>query len=132
METRPLCMKNCFNEIIVAADCSAMNAEYFKITHKTQNGFTGGHFIIKNLVANDSAGRMHSCGYEGSKKPFLAPSTISVSSAFDFLAAFPQLSMIGSGRFCLTGNFLITTSTFSKPTTTMLKLCSLIMVLNIF
>ena len=47
--------------------------------------------LLKNIVANDSAGRMYSCAYEGSKKPFLVPSTIPISAAFDFLAAFPSV-----------------------------------------
>ena len=54
-------------------------------------GLLGGRNFIKNIVANDSAGRMYSCAYEGSKKPFLVPSTIPVSAAFDFLAAFPSV-----------------------------------------
>ena len=91
METRPLCMKNCFNNLIMAANCSAMNAEYFKITHKTQNGFTGGRIFFNNLVALDSAGRMYSCAYEGSKKPDFNLSIILISAAFDFEAAFPSV-----------------------------------------
>ena len=34
---------------------------------------------------------MYSCAYEGSKKPFLVPSTIPISAAFDFLVAFPSV-----------------------------------------
>ena len=45
METRPLCMNSCFNKWIMAANCSAMNAEYSNITNKTQNGFTGERFF---------------------------------------------------------------------------------------
>ncbi len=34
---------------------------------------------------------MYSCAYEGSKKPFLVPSAIPISAAFDFLLAFPSV-----------------------------------------
>ena len=91
METHPLCMKKCFNELIMAANCSAMNAEYFNITNKTKNGFTGGRIFLNNLVALDSTGRMYSCAYEGSKKPDLNPSIIPISAVFDFEAAFPSV-----------------------------------------
>ena len=50
----------------------------------------GSQVVSINIVANDSAGRMYSCAYEGSKKPFLVPSTIPISAAFDFLVHFPQ------------------------------------------
>ena len=84
MEMRPLSMKNSFNKVIVAANCNALNSEYAEITHETQNGFTGGRNFIKHIVANDSAGRMYSCAYEGSKKTFLVPSTLQISAAFGF------------------------------------------------
>ena len=45
----------------------------------------------KYIVANDSAGRMYSCAYEGSKKPFLVLNNIPISAAFDFLAALPPV-----------------------------------------
>ena len=46
MEMRPLSMKNCFNKVIMAANCNALNSEYSEITHETQNGFTGGRNFI--------------------------------------------------------------------------------------
>ena len=41
MEMRPLSMKNCFNKVIMAANCNALDSEYTEIAHETQNGFTG-------------------------------------------------------------------------------------------
>ena len=73
----------------MSANCNALNSEYKEITHETQNGFTGGRNFLKNIVANDSAGRMYSCAYEGSKKPFLVPGTIPISALYDVLDPFP-------------------------------------------
>ena len=84
----------------MAANCNAMKSEYIKITHESQNGFTGGRNFLKHIVANDSAGRIYSCVYEGSKKPFLVSSTIPISAAFDFEAVFffsyPSMDLGGS------------------------------------
>ena len=91
LEMRPLNMKNTFNKTIMSANCLALDCEYSQITHETQNGFTGGRNFIKNIVANDAAGRMYSCAYEGSKKPFLVPSNLPITVLFDFLAAFPSV-----------------------------------------
>ena len=55
MSTRPLCMKNCDNKIIAPANCIALNPDFTKITHKTQNGFTQGRNFLNNLVDVDSA-----------------------------------------------------------------------------
>ena len=50
MEMRTLSMKNCFNKVIMAANCNALNSEYAEITHETQNGFTGGRNVYSNLL----------------------------------------------------------------------------------
>ena len=68
----------------MATNCHALDTEYSQIIHDTQNGFVGGRNFIKKRVANDSAGRMYSCAYEGSKKPFLVPSTIPISAPLTF------------------------------------------------
>ena len=47
METRPLSMKNCFNKVIMSANCNALNIEYIEITHESQNGFTGGRNFLE-------------------------------------------------------------------------------------
>ena len=57
MWTRPLSMKNTDNEIIASANCIALNPDFTKITHKTQNGFTQGRNFLNNLVDVDSASR---------------------------------------------------------------------------
>ena len=61
MDTRPLCMKNTFNKLIVAANCNSLNSEFSQITHHTQNGFVGGRNFLKNLVDVDASGRIYSC-----------------------------------------------------------------------
>ena len=65
MDTRPLCMKNTFNKLIVSANCNALNTEFTKITYETQNGFVGGRNCLKNLVDIDASGRIYSNAYEG-------------------------------------------------------------------
>jgi len=122
LETRPLCMKNIFNKVIMAANCNAINSEYTQIAHDAQNGFTGGRNFLKNIVANDSAGRMYSCAYEGSKKPFLVPSTIPISAAFDFLAAFPSVIHDWIWAVLTHRKLPIHFINFSRPITTVLKL----------
>ena len=91
METRLLSMKMFFNKVIMSANRNALNIEYKEITHETQNGFTGGGNFLKHIVANDSAGPMYSCDYEGSKKPFLVPGTIPISALYEFLVAIPSV-----------------------------------------
>ena len=122
MEMRPLSMKNCFNKVIMSANCNALNSEYIEITNESQNGFTGGRSFLKHIVANDSAGRMYSCAYEGSKKPFLVPSTIPISAAYDFEVAFPSVIHLCIWAVLRHRNCLFTSSIFLKPVMSMLKL----------
>ena len=58
-------MNNTFNKLIVDANCKALNSEFSKITHHTQNGFVGGRIVLKNPVDIDASGRIYSCAYEG-------------------------------------------------------------------
>mgnify|MGYP000660213469 CR=1 FL=1 len=105
-DTRPLCMKNTFNKLIVDANCKCLNSEFSQITHHTQNGFVGGRNFSKNPVDLDASGRIYSSAYEGknwyvTSKEFpgeaprghipnsgFNPSSIPISGAFDFEAAF--------------------------------------------
>ena len=64
-DTRPLCMKNTFNKLIVDANCKCLNSEFSQITHHTQNRFVGGRNFLKNIVDLDASGRIYSCAYEG-------------------------------------------------------------------
>ncbi len=60
LSTRPLCMKNTDNKIIVSADCAALSNTFKKITHRTQNGFTGGRNFLNNIVAIETCSRIYS------------------------------------------------------------------------
>ena len=51
LSTRSLCMKNTDHKIIVSANCSALSHTAKKLTHRAQNGFTGGGNFLNNLVA---------------------------------------------------------------------------------
>ena len=57
-------MKNTFNKLIVDANCKCLNSEFSRITHHTQNGFTGGRNFLKKIDL-DASGRIYSCAYEG-------------------------------------------------------------------
>ena len=80
-------MKNTDNEIIVSANCSALSHTFKKITHRTQNGFTGGRNFLNNLVALDACSRMYSMMYAECHSS--NPSNIPI--AFDFEAALPSV-----------------------------------------
>ena len=89
MSTRPLCMKNCDNKIIASANCIALNPDFTRITHKTQNGFTQGRKFLNNLVDVDSASRMYSMLYDHLDST--SPEDIPIAGAYDFEAAFPSV-----------------------------------------
>ena len=61
MCTRPLNMKNTDNKIIASANCIALNPDFTRITHKTQNGFTHCRNFLNNMVDVDSASRIIRC-----------------------------------------------------------------------
>ena len=50
-DTRPLCMTNTLNELIVDANCKSLNSEFSQITHHTQHGFTGGRNFLKKTCS---------------------------------------------------------------------------------
>ncbi len=85
--TKPLCMKNTDNEIIVSATCIALTQNVHNIIHKTQKGFVSGRDFLNNLVDIDSSGRTDSMSYDLCSNN--NPSNIPISGAFDFEAAFP-------------------------------------------
>ena len=89
LNTRPLCMKNCDNKIIASANCNALNSDFIKITHRTQNGFTHGRNFLNNLVDVDSASRMYSMWFDYLKSTSLED--IPIAGAFDFEAPFPSV-----------------------------------------
>ena len=124
-------MNNIFHKVIMVANCNAMNSEYTEITHESQNGFTGGRHFLKNIVANDSAGRIYSCAYEGSKEPFLVPSTIPISAAYDFEAAVPSVIHLWIWAVLRHRKLPVHFINFLKPIMSMLKQLLLTMVLYI-
>ena len=81
--------ENTDNKIIASANCIALNPDFIKITHKTQNGFTQGRNFLNNLVDVDSARHMHSMLYDDLKST--SPEDIPIAGAYDLEAAFPSV-----------------------------------------
>ena len=118
MSTRPLCMKNTDNEIIASANCIALNLDFVRITHKTQNGFTQGRNFLVNLVDVDSASRMYSMLFDDLDSTLLRifPSLEHTT----LKQPFHQSSMNGSDRCCITGKCLLIISALFKASIKML------------
>jgi len=92
VDTRPLSLKNCDNKLVVAANVSALEPQYNRITHKTQNGFVSGRNFLKNILDIDASGRIYSTKYEGSNDNVKnRVCNIPITGAFDYEAAFPSV-----------------------------------------
>jgi len=91
LQTRPLCLKNTDNKLIVAANVKTLEPQYKNITHKCQNGFTNGRNFLNNGLDLDSAARIFSMIFESECRHPNDPSNVPVLGAYDFEAAFPSV-----------------------------------------
>ena len=57
-DTRPLAGKNTDNKTVVLANVIALEPQYRRIVHKSQNGFVSGRSFLNNLVDVDAAARI--------------------------------------------------------------------------
>ena len=74
---------------VVAARAVNENNTFKKITHRTQNGFTGGRHFLNNLVVIDTCSRIYSMMHSVCTNSDLK--NIPIAGAFDFEAAFPSV-----------------------------------------
>ena len=62
-DTRPLAGKSSLNKALVTMNALALEPQFKKITHVSQNGFVPGRNFLNNLVDADAASRIFSCKY---------------------------------------------------------------------
>jgi len=64
-DTRPLAGKNSLNKALVTMNVLALEPQFHRITHVSQNGFVPGRNFLNNLVDADAASRIYSLKFAG-------------------------------------------------------------------